>query len=186
MLGGSGSNTERKLLELTSHLELETNQSNSIETEVILDSELDIIDDLVSKNFDRILTNKDYLILVALDNKGIESVASEYNVSISYIKKLMRSIVGSEFLKLQAKQKSETALAIASISVAEGMLKYSQLVNNLFEKGQTELALSYLFGKQSLSEVQNMLHKQQAELPNEDTNELKSLYTDLLSSNIRG
>lgn len=97
----------------------------------------------------------------------------------------MRSNVGNDFLKAQAKQKSEIALSIASVSVAEGIMKYSQLVNDLFAKGETQLALSYLFGKQSLSEVQNTLHKQQAETPNDDNNEIKSLFTSLLSDTVK-
>lgn len=177
-----GNSTEQKLFQLTAGLVPDTKPQ---EVEIIPQTEISDIDDLVAKNFDRILTNKDYLILVGLDDKGIESVAAEHGVSINYIKKLMRSNVGNDFLKAQAKQKSEIALSIASVSVAEGIMKYSQLVNDLFAKGETQLALSYLFGKQSLSEVQNTLHKQQAETPNDDNNEIKSLFTSLLSDTVK-
>lgn len=178
-------NAEQKLLELANMLKTNDKPSEPIEVEVIQETTIDDIDDLVSKNFDRVLTNKDYLILVALDDKGIEAISSEQNVSVNYIKRLMRSTVGSEFLKTQAKQKSELALSLASVSVAEGVLKYSELVNKLFNEGKTELALSYLFGKQSLSEVQSMLHKQQAEVPEDGTNEMKSLFTSLLSDAVK-
>ena len=180
------SNAEQRLLELAGMLKADTKPSEPLEVEVIEpETTMDDISDLVSKNFDRVLTNSDYLILVALDDKGIESVSAEHNVSVNYIKKLMRSNVGNEFLKSQAKQKSELALSIASVSVAEGVMKYSELVNKLFAEGKTELALSYLFGKQSLSEVQNTLHKQQAEIPEDGSNEMKSLFTSLLSDAVK-
>lgn len=180
------SSVDAKLLELASSLKTTSETSDTIPAEIIEEKITDEdISDLISKNYDRVLSNQDYLILVELDTKSIDVVALEYNVSVTYIKKLMRSNVGSEFLKQQAKQKSETALAIASISVAEGVMQYKKMIDDLFATGQTNLALSFLFGKASLAEVQNMLHKQQAEVVPDETNAMSNLFKNLLSDNIK-
>lgn len=185
--------TESKLLELASMLKadakdkVDKSEAPEVDCELIeTETSIDDIDDLVNKNFDRVLTNKDYLILVGLDNKSIDVVASEHNVSLNYVKKLMRSGSGSDFLKTQAKQKMQTALDISSLTVARGVEEYQKMINNLFEKSQPELALSFMFGKLSMLEVQNMLFKQQqSSTETDDGNAIKSLFSSLLSDAVK-
>ena len=175
-------NADDKLLQLASKLKAEKQIETPIETTVEEEYEttLEDIQDIVQKSFDRVLTTNDYLMLVALDSKSLEAVAVEFDVTPNYIKKLMRSNTGSEFLKDQAKQKSEYALSIATTTVAEGILHYQAMVNNLFKQGKTELALSYLFGKASLHETQQALHKQLTNQVEESDDGLKSLFSSLL------
>lgn len=171
------SDTDKKLLDIASGLSNSTTEE-TIVPEVITFSD---IQDIVTNNYNRMLTNQDYLILNEIaGGKGLENIAGRYDVSQSYIKKVMRSTQGAEFLKEQSRQKSELALAISTTTVAEGLLKYQQLIDDLFKKGQNELALSYLFGKQSFSEVQASLHKQLSEEDNTDKNALSNLFATLM------
>ena len=186
--------TESKLLELATRLKADDGEidkatglnPSEVECELIeSETTIEDIDDLVSNNFDRILTNKDYLILNGMNNKSIDVVANENGVSINYVKKLMRSSSGSEFLKNNAKQRMQTAMDVASLSVAQGVFEYQKMINNLFEKSETNLALSFLFGKMSLLEVQNMLYKQQENKEQDDSGAMKSLFTSLLSDAVK-
>lgn len=173
------SDTEKKLLDIVGGL-----PSTEKDLELIIEETItqDDISDITSSSFSRVLTNTDYLILVDLSSgKGVDTLSDKYDVSKNYIKKLMRSKEGSELLKDQAKQKTEMALALSSSTVAEGLLRYQQYVDDLFAKGQTSLALSYLFGKQSLSEVQAALHKQMAGETPDATDGLTSLFSSLLT-----
>ena len=180
--------TENKLLELANKIKAENKspEPTCVESELVEETTIDDIEDLVTKNFDRVLTNKDYLILVGLDTKGIDSVASEHGVSVNYIKKLMRSSVGNEFLKAQAKMKTEQALSISSLTVANGVLEYQKMIAGLFEKQETALALSYLFGRSSMLDVMESLNKQQQGVVEDDSQQMRSLFSSLLSDNVKG
>ena len=184
--------TESKLLELASMLKVDAkdkvdkSEAPEVDCELIeTETSIDDIDDLVSKNFDRVLTNKDYLILVGLDNKSIDVVASEHNVSLNYVKKLMRSGSGSDFLKTQAKQKMQTALDISSLTIARGVEEYHKMVSDMFARGDSALALNFIFGKASLLEAQNMLFKQAQGVEPDDGNAMKSLFSSLLSDAVK-
>ena len=186
--------TESKLLELATRLKADDGEidkatglnPSDVECELIeSETTIEDIDDLVSNNFDRILTNKDYLILNGMNNKSIDVVANENGVSINYVKKLMRSSSGSEFLKNNAKQRMQTAMDISSLAVAEGVLHYQKYVNDLFARGEINLGISFLFGKSSLLEIQNQLHKQQQGVVEDDSGAMKSLFTSLLSDAVK-
>ena len=142
------------------------------------------IDDLTKPKkmatYQRVLSNLDYLILSGLsEGKGIDYLCETYSVSENFIKKLMRSDSGNAFLQEQSKIKAETALALTTTAVANGVNKYVQMVDELFEKGNTSLGLNYLFGKLSLMEVQALLHKQQNDAVVDDTDGLKNLFLNI-------
>lgn len=136
------------------------------------------IDDIISKGSGKLLSNLDYQILVTLSNgfKSEETIAEEYQVSKNYIKKLIRSPDGSEFLQEQAKQKADLSLSMTTNMVNNGLVVYQEYLQDLFAKGRTTEALYHLFGKQSIVEVQNMLHKQQANVVEDNDNGLMNLF----------
>ena len=178
--------TDSKLLELANMLKSDSSKDlTEPECEIVEEESEEDIEDLITKNFDRVLTNKDYLILVGLNNKSLEIVAQEHSVSVNYIKKLMRSNSGSEFLKTQAKQKMQTALDISSLTIARGVEEYHKMVSDMFARGDSALALNFIFGKASLLEAQNMLHKQQQGVTEDDGNAMKSLFSSLLSDAVK-
>ena len=171
---------ENKLLQLTSS----GSSSKSItEAGVELPAEvtirLDEIEDLTNRS-SKILSNLDYQILVAMTGiVGEDKVAEEFGVTKGYIRKLMRSADGSEFLKEQAKAKAEMSLNMSTALVSEGLNLWKNHIGDLLAKGQTELVLYNLFGKASLHEVQASLHKRQASIPTEDNNGLMQLFTSI-------
>ena len=110
---------------------------------------------------------------------GEDKVAEEFGVTKGYIRKLMRSADGSEFLKEQAKQKAEMSLAMSTSLVNEGLNLWKNHIGELMAKGQTELVLYNLFGKLSLSEVQSNLHKQQSAVPEDNGNGLMNLFASI-------
>ena len=171
---------ENKLLQLTSS---GSSSKSIMEAGVELPAEvtirLDEIEDLTNRS-SKILSNLDYQILVAMTGiVGEDKVAEEFGVTKGYIRKLMRSADGSEFLKEQAKAKAEMSLAVSTSMVNAGIQLWQNHIGELMQKGQTELVLYNLFGKQSLSEVQAGLHKQQASIPTEDNNGLMQLFTSI-------
>lgn len=171
---------ENKLLQLTSS----GNSSKSVaEVGAELPAEvairLDEIEDLTNRS-SKILSNLDYQILVAMTGiVGEDKVAEEFGVTKGYIRKLMRSADGSEFLKEQAKQKAEMSLAMSTSLVNEGLNLWKNHIGELMAKGQTELVLYNLFGKLSLSEVQANLHKQQSAVPEDNGNSLINLFASI-------
>ena len=171
---------ENKLLQLTSS----GSSSKSVaEVGVELPAEvairLDEIDDLTNRS-SKILSNLDYQILVAMTGiVGEDKVAEEFGVTKGYIRKLMRSADGSEFLKEQAKVKAEMSLAVSTNMLHEGLQLWQNHIGELLQKGQTELVLYNLFGKSSLSEVQGMLHKQQSAVPEDNGNSLLNLFASI-------
>ena len=172
------SDLDNKLIALTAELiddeeqeEQKPNKSAKLKAEDITD--------IVEKKFDRILSSTDYLILVDLgNNSGVEDLAEKYEVSQNYIKQLIRSKDGVEFLKVQAQKKAEISLAISTATVAEGVLKYKALIDECFNNNQEQLGLSYLFGKLSFMEVQQMLSKNQP--VEEEKDGLKELFSGLM------
>lgn len=171
---------ENKLLQLTSS----GSSSKSVaEVGVELPAEvtirLDEIEDLTNRS-SKILSNLDYQILVAMTGiVGEDKVAEEFGVTKGYIRKLMRSADGSEFLKEQAKQKAEMSLAVSTNMVNAGIQLWQNHIGELMQKGQTELVLYNLFGKASLHEVQAGLHKQQSAVPEDNGNGLMQLFQSI-------
>ena len=171
---------ENKLLQLTSS----GNSSKSVaevgaELPAEVNIRLDEIEDLTNRS-SKILSNLDYQILVAMTGiVGEDKVAEEFGVTKGYIRKLMRSADGIEFLKEQAKQKAEMSLAMSTSLVNEGLSLWKNHIGELMAKGQTELVLYNLFGKQSLSEVQAGLHKQQSAVPEDNGNSLLNLFASI-------
>ena len=171
---------ENKLLQLTSS----GSSSKSVaEAGVELPAEvtirLDEIEDLTNRS-SKILSNLDYQILVAMTGiVGEDKVAEEFGVTKGYIRKLMRSADGSEFLKEQAKAKAEMSLAVSTNMLHEGLQLWQNHIGELLQKGQTELVLYNLFGKSSLSEVQGMLHKQQSSVPEDNGNGLMQFFQSI-------
>lgn len=171
---------ENKLLQLTSS----GNSSKSVaevgaELPAEVNIRLDEIEDLTNRS-SKILSNLDYQILVAMTGiVGEDKVAEEFGVTKGYIRKLMRSADGSEFLKEQAKAKAEMSLAISTNMLHEGLNIWQNHIGELLQKGQTELVLYNLFGKQSLSEVQANLHKQQSAVPEDNGNSLINLFASI-------
>ena len=171
---------ENKLLQLTSS----GNSSKSVaevgaELPAEVNIRLDEIEDLTNRS-SKILSNLDYQILVAMTGiVGEDKVAEEFGVTKGYIRKLMRSADGSEFLKEQAKQKAEMSLAISTNMLHEGLNIWQNHIGELLAKGQTELVLYNLFGKLSLSEVQSGLHKQQSAVPEDNGNSLINLFASI-------
>lgn len=171
---------ENKLLQLTSS---GSSSKSVMEAGVELPAEvtirLDEIDDLTNRS-SKILSNLDYQILVAMTGiVGEDKVAEEFGVTKGYIRKLMRSADGSEFLKEQAKQKAEMSLAVSTSMVNAGIQLWQNHIGELMQKGQTELVLYNLFGKQSLHEVQAGLHKQQSSVPEDNGNSLLNLFASI-------
>ena len=141
------------------------------------------IEDLTNRS-SKILSNLDYQILVAMTGiVGEDKVAEEFGVTKGYIRKLMRSADGSEFLKEQAKAKAEMSLAVSTNMVNAGIQLWQNHIGELMQKGQTELVLYNLFGKQSLSEVQAGLHKQQSAVPEDNGNSLLNLFASISVNN---
>ena len=171
---------ENKLLHLTSS----GNSSKSVvevgaELPAEVNIRLDEIEDLTNRS-SKILSNLDYQILVAMTGiVGEDKVAEEFGVTKGYIRKLMRSADGSEFLKEQAKQKAEMSLSMSTSLVNEGLNLWKNHIGELMSKGQTELVLYNLFGKLSLSEVQSNLHKQQSAVPEDNGNSLINLFASI-------
>ena len=91
----------------------------------------------------------------------------------------MRSADGSEFLKEQAKAKAEMSLNMSTLIMSNGLALWQQHIGGLLAKGQVEIALAHIFGKMSLSEVQNMLHKQQSSTPEDNGNGLMNLFASI-------
>ena len=175
---------EKKLLDLADELGLNVPSIVEPDEEQIPQNKenLEDVSDLIIKNerSEKILTNLDYLILSGISSgKSLPSLATTYNTTESYIKKAMRSDSGSKFLKEQAKQKADLALSLSTTTVYEGVLKYQELIADLFNKKQDSLALSYLFGKQSLMEVQAGLHKQQANVEEGNSKDLLNLFASI-------
>ena len=139
------------------------------------------IEDITSKSKSIKLSTLDYQILVTLSNgfKTEEAIAEDYQVSRNYIKKLMRSEDGSEFLQEQAKQKSDAALALTTNMVHNGMQIYQEYIADLLSKNKTAEALYHLFGKQSVVDVQNILHKQQVGVIEDDSKGLIQLFQNI-------
>lgn len=171
---------ENKLLQLTSS----GNSSKSVaEVGAELPAEvtirLDEIEDLTTRS-SKILSNLDYQILVAMTGiVGEDKVAEEFGVTKGYIRKLMRSADGSEFMKEQAKVKAEMSLSVSTNMLHEGLQLWQNHIGDLLAKGQTELVLYNLFGKSSLSEVQGMLAKQQSSVPEDNGNSLLNLFASI-------
>ena len=171
---------ENKLLQLTSS----GSSSKSVtEVGVELPAEvtirLDEIEDLTNRS-SKILSNLDYQILVAMTGiVGEDKVAEEFGVTKGYIRKLMRSADGSEFMKEQAKVKAEMSLNMSTLIMSNGLALWQQHIGGLLAKGQVEIALAHIFGKMSLSEVQNMLHKQQSSTPEDNGNGLMNLFASI-------
>lgn len=175
---------ENKLLQLTSS---GSSSKSVVEAGVELPAEvtirLDEIEDLTNRS-SKILSNLDYQILVAMTGiVGEDKVAEEFGVTKGYIRKLMRSADGSEFLKEQAKAKAEMSLNMSTALVSEGLNLWKSHIGDLLAKGQTELVLYNLFGKSSLSEVQGMLHKQQSAVPEDNGNSLLNLFASISVNN---
>ena len=180
-------NTEDVLLSLVSELK---DSNPPLDQTVITQSKktpttIEDINDLTkpnkAKTYERNLTSTDFLILNSLsEGKSIEQVSLENDVTENYLKKLMRSDAGSNFLKEQSTQKSELALSMSTATVSNGVTAYNKLINDLLEEGKTSLGLQYLFGKMSLMEVQAMLHKQQqGTVDLEDADGLKNLFVSI-------
>lgn len=180
-------NTEDVLLSLVSELK---DSNPPLDQTVITQSKkplttIEDINDLTkpnkAKTYERNLTSTDFLLLNSLsEGKSIEQVSLENDVTENYIKKLMRSDAGSNFLKEQSTQKSELALSMSTATVSNGVTAYNKLINDLLEEGKTSLGLQYLFGKMSLMEVQAMLHKQQqGTVDLEDADGLKNLFVSI-------
>ena len=110
---------------------------------------------------------------------GEDKVAEEFGVTKGYIRKLMRSADGSEFLKEQAKQKAEMSLAVSTNMVNAGIQLWQNHIGELMQKGQTEMALFHLFGKSSLSDIQASIHKQQSATPEDNGNSLLNLFASI-------
>ena len=171
---------ENKLLQLTSS----GSSSKSVaEVGVELPAEvtirLDEIEDLTNRS-SKILSNLDYQILVAMTGiVGEDKVAEEFGVTKGYIRKLMRSADGSEFMKEQAKAKAEMSLAVSTNMLHEGLQLWQNHIGELLQKGQTEMALFHLFGKSSLSDIQASIHKQQSATPEDNGNGLMQLFQSI-------
>ena len=173
------SDLDNKLIALTAELIDDDEEIEEQKPNKSVKLKAEDITDIVEKKFDRILSSTDYLILVDLgNNSGVEDLAEKYEVSQNYIKQLIRSKDGVEFLKVQAQKKAEISLAISTATVADGVLKYKALIDECFNNNQEQLGLSYLFGKLSFMEVQQMLSKNQP--VEEEKDGLKELFSGLM------
>ena len=174
---------ENKLLNLTSSVSAVSYDAEVVEEVKSSFVSLNEIDDLIGKG-GKNLTNLDYQILVAMSGINSEdNVAEEYGVTKGYIRKLLRSPEGNDFMKEQAKQKAEMSLAVSTNIVAEGLTLYKSHIEGLLQKGQVENALMCIFGRQSLSEVQGQLHKQQSSVPEDNGNSLLNLFASISVNN---
>lgn len=184
-------NTNTTTISAPATIDAIEDEDGDLSTPTVYSKTIEDIDDLTKPitgvQFQRTLNNTDFLVLSDLsEGKGLTTIANQHSVSESYIKKLMRSDAGNNFLQTQSKQKSELALALTTTAVANGVNKYVEMVDELFEKGNTSLGLNYLFGKMSLMEVQAMLHKQQEVATPDETDSLKNLFLNIAVGNRNG
>lgn len=153
---------EEKLLNLTS--KTYTDESKQEETEykplVRLKTEASEIEDFVNKKADKPLSEQDYLILTEYSKATPENViVEEYNISNSYLQKLLRNGNALEFLK-KYKSNTEMQMMIRGNSVMSKVWerKLAQ-IDGLLEEGKESLAFREMFGKLSFVEAQEKLTK---------------------------
>jgi len=126
------------------------------------------------------LTETDYLILEQHCLGTSEDVIKEeFKVTKGYLNSLLRNSNASTFLDKYSKTLQQKVLTKNLGMIAEGMDKQHQLIQELFAKGQTQLANQMLFGKLSMVEVQEKLSKIYAEEEDDNSAPIQNLFLNL-------
>jgi len=126
------------------------------------------------------LTEADYLILEQHCLGTSEDVIiEEFKVTKGYLNSLLRNSNASTFLDKYSKTLQQKVLTKNLGMIAEGMDKQHQLIQELFAKGQTQLANQMLFGKLSMVEVQEKLSKIYADEEDDNSAPIQNLFLNL-------
>ena len=126
------------------------------------------------------LTETDYLILEQHCLGTSEDVIiEEFKVTKGYLNSLLRNSNASTFLDKYSKTLQQKVLTKNLGMIAEGMDKQHQLIQELFAKGQTQLANQMLFGKLSMVEVQEKLSKIYADEEDDNSAPIQNLFLNL-------
>jgi len=126
------------------------------------------------------LTETDYLILEQhCLGTSEEVIKEEFMVTKGYLNSLLRNANASTFLEKYSKTLQQKVLTKNLGMIAEGMDKQHQLIQELFAKGQTQLANQMLFGKLSMVEVQEKLSKIYGDEEEDTTAPIQNLFLNL-------
>ena len=126
------------------------------------------------------LTETDYLILEQhCLGTSEEVIKEEFMVTKGYLNSLLRNSNASTFLEKYSKTLQQKVLTKNLGMIAEGMDRQHQMIQELFAKGQTQLANQMLFGKLSLVEVQEKLSKIYGDEEEDTTAPIQNLFLNL-------
>jgi len=158
----------------------EQEQTQEPKRELIKSSSNELVDLTKNEANSKPLTETDYLILEQHCLGTSEDVIKEeFKVTKGYLNSLLRNSNAGAFLDKYSKTLQQKVLTKNLGMIAEGMDKQHQLIQELFAKGQTQLANQMLFGKLSMVEVQEKLSKMYGDEEDDNTAPVQNLFLAL-------